>query len=184
MRTYTILLVLTLVLGVVYFILDRQLFYYGRNDFNLYHLLPLNVVPEQRPDFEGGFGLKDDYGFTIAAKGNTYKFNGKDILINEVVNYYFNTDRVIAQVVDVNNESYYVELSGNRDGLTKQDIMAKVWSERDAINLNGFRCVGIKEREKHIGRLVLPRNFAMFAVIALFIVLIYKTVRLLRKSSK
>ena len=59
------LLIFTLILGVAYFALDRQLFYYGKHDLNIYNSLPLKIKPEFRYDFEGGFVLWDEYGISL-----------------------------------------------------------------------------------------------------------------------
>ena len=59
MKKAIIILAVFLVLVSVYFVLDRKLFLYGRNDLNIYSSLPLKIKPEFRRDFEGGFELID-----------------------------------------------------------------------------------------------------------------------------
>lgn len=63
--------------------LDRHLFYYNRNDFNLYSPLPLKIKPKYRPDNPGHFLLRDEFGFSIVGKGNSHKFNNSKIVIEE-----------------------------------------------------------------------------------------------------
>ena len=177
MKIIRILLLLTLVFGITYFILDRQLFYYGRNDINFYNLLPLNIVPEESPDFENGFALKDEFGFTIAAKGNTYKYNEKEIRINKVLSYYYNSDKVFAKITDDNNEEFYIEFVSNKEKKTNQGIIANIWDKDISINLNKFKCINIKDDERNIKKIVYARNYLMFIFIILFILTVYKTTK-------
>lgn len=183
MKTIRILFVITIFSGIAYFVLDRQLFYYGKNDFSFYHLLPLDIVPEDRPDFENGFALKDNYGFTIAAKGNTYKYNDKEVLINKVLSYCYNTEKVIAKIIDENNEEYYIEFVGNTDKKTNQDIIARVWDNGNTFRTSEFKCVKFKGNERKIKRMVYPRNYLMFIFIILFIVTTYKAIKQFRTKN-
>ena len=182
MKTYKILLLITLIFGVAYFMLDRQLYFYGKNDFNFYNLLPLNIVPEDRPDFENGFAIKDEYGFTIAAKGNTYKFKDTSIIINEVLSYYFNNEKVIARIIDSNDKKYYIEFTSNREKKKNQDIIANVWTDDKIINSSEFKCINIKDNEKKIKKIVSPRNYLMIAFIIMFIISFYKTIKSIEKK--
>lgn len=183
MKKIRILLVLTLISGIAYFALDRQLFYYGKNDFNFYHLLPLDIVPEDRPDFENGFALKDEFGFTIAAKGNIYKYHDKEILINKVLSYCYNSDKVVAKIADKNNKEFYIEFVSNKEKKTNQDIIANIWDNDRIIKKSELKCISIKGDERNIKRLVYPRNYLMFIFIILFILSIYKTIKHFRTKS-
>lgn len=183
MKTIRILLVVTIFSGIAYFVLDGQLFYYGKNDFNFYRLLPLDIIPDDRPDFENGFALKDKYGFTIAAKGNTYKFNDKEVHINEVQSYCYNTEKVVAKIIDKNNEEYYIEFVGNTDKKTNQDIIARIWVNGNTFDTSVFKCVNFNGNERKIKRMVYPRNYLMFIFISLVIVTTYKAIKQFRTKN-
>jgi len=173
MKINKTLLVSILFLGALYFVLDRQLFYYGKNKFNLYRLLPINITPYHRHDFEGGFALMDEYGFTIAAKGNKYQCQGKEIVISEVSNYYIGTNKIIAQIIDTCNNRYYIEFINNTKNLLEHDIITNVWSNEKNIDSNEFKSIGIKGNIRYINGIELSRNLIMLILIILFITLIY-----------
>lgn len=183
MKTTRILLVLTLISGIAYFALDRQLFYYGKNDFDFYQLLPLDIIPEDRPNFENGFALKDEFGFTIAAKGNTYKYHNKEIVIENILSYCYNFDKVVAKIADKNNEEFYIEFVSNKEKKTSQGITANIWDNNRIINTTEFKCINIKGDEKKINRLVYHRNHLIFIFITLIILSFYKTIKLFRNKS-
>ena len=174
-------MILFLFLGVLYFALDRQLFYYGKNDFNIYHLLPLNIKPEYRPDFEDGFALYDEYGFTIAAKGNTYKFNDKDIHINAVLKYCFNNEKLNVLVEDVNNKKYYIEFSRSANNLSKKEIVVNVLIDNSFIDSHNFKFVDIKNNDRYIRKIELFRNYTLFINIAFFLYLTYMYIKYRKK---
>lgn len=80
-----LIIALLLLIGIASFFynnLDKRLYYIGRNDFER-NGLPLGIQPEFRPVFEGGFGLRDRYGFSIAAKGNAYNSGDEEVLIEK-----------------------------------------------------------------------------------------------------
>ena len=181
MKTIKILLVITIISGIAYFILDGLLFYYGRNDFNFYRLLPLDIIPDDKPDFENGFALKDKNGFTIAAKGNIYRFKDKEVHINLVQSYCYNAEKVVAKIIDKNNEDYYVEFVGNTDKQTNQDIIARIGDNGSTFGTGEYNCVIIKGNEIKIKRMEYPRNYLMIIFIVLFIVTIYKALMLFRE---
>ena len=159
MKTIRVLLVITIFSAIAYFVLDGYLFYYGKSDFNFYSRLPLDIIPDDRPDFENGFALKDKYGFTIAAKGNTYRIYDKEVHINMVQSYCYNTEKVVAIIVDEKNEEYYIEFVGNIDKKTNQDIIARIWDNGKTFDTSVFTCVDLKGNERKIKRMVYPRNY-------------------------
>lgn len=180
MKTYKILLLITLIFGVAYFMLDRQLYFYGKNDFNFYNLLPLNIVPEDRPDFEGGFVLWDKYGISLVGKG--VKYWNSDIKVGEIVKYSFNNQKLVAHIEDTTGNSYYIELSPNDNQLIKRDINVKVWNSDEVLKSEDFKRINIKGNEKKIKKIVLPRNYLMIAFIIMFIISLYKTIKSIKKK--
>jgi hypothetical protein len=69
MKLNKILLVFILIIGSIYYVLDRQLFYYGKNNLGLYDLLPLKLEPRYNYEFEGGFCIEDSLNYAIICKG-------------------------------------------------------------------------------------------------------------------
>lgn len=178
MKTVKIILIISFILGVVYFILDSRLFYYGKSDFNIYNALPLNIKPDYRPDFENGFALYDEFGFTIAAKSNTYEFENKDVKIYNVLRYCFDNEKLIAFVEDVESLPYSVVFCH----MGVNEIEVEIKNDISDINLKDFKCIEIKDNEKHIKKLELARNYIMFIFIILFLLIIIKMIILKKEK--
>ena len=68
-----IIIIFMIIVIIPYFILDRQLFYYGESDYTFYNLLPFNIKPENKPDFEKGFTLWDEDEMSLVGKGVRYR---------------------------------------------------------------------------------------------------------------
>lgn len=168
---------MTLFLGIVYLIFDRQLYYYGKNDLSFYNLLPLNIVPEDRPKFENGFALKDEYGITIAAKGNSYMFNDTRIKVDKVLGYCFDNNKVIAKISDANQNKYYIEFTNNIEKKTNQDIIATVMIDSKVLSQSDYKCINIEDNKTEIDKLVLPRNYLLLVFIIMLIISLGKTIK-------
>lgn len=145
--------------------LDRHLFYYGRSDFNLYSPLPLKINPEYRLDNEGHFVLRDEFGFSIAGKGNTYKLHNSKITIEHVLKYGFNDEKLIAVVEDRLKRKYYVEFSTDHDNLMDNEINVRVNSIHQKLEGNLYKWIEVKGNERYIERLETFRNYIMFTTI-------------------
>ncbi len=176
MKTFKIFAILIVIIGITYYQLDKRLFYYGRNDLHIYHLLPLKIEPEYRPPFEGGFGLMDEYGFAIAGTGVAYPVNNKTILINRVLKYGFDAEHLVAMVIDSNKTKYYVKFS---KGSSVINATMELDKGRD---LALYKWINIEGNDDYIWNLVLYRNYIMLIVIVLLFMLIYKLV--MYKKSK
>jgi len=174
MKTFKILAILIIVLGIIYFQLDKRLFYYGRNDLHIYHLLPFSIEPDYQPPFEGGFALRDENGFSIAGKGVAYRVNNRTIWINTVLKYGFNTQHFVAVVNDSNKTKYYVKFNQNQKD---KSVNATMEGDNKFNNLKLDKWINIEGNEDYIWRLYLYRNYSMLLVITLFLTLIYKLVR-------
>jgi len=175
MKTFKILLILAVVLGIIYYQVDKYLFYYGKNDLHIYHSLPFKIVAEDRPPFEGGFALRDEYeGFTIAAKGNTYPVDNKQILINKVLKYGFSPEHLVVVVIDSNGNRYYIEFKRKQNDTS--DFNAVMNIDNGHYNSNLDKWVDIEGNDAYAGKLALLRNYLMFIVIILLLTLIYKLI--------
>ena len=175
MKTLRILLVLIVITGITYYQLDRQLFYFGKSNLQIYNTLPINIKPDYRASFEGGFALRDDYGFTIAAKGNTYPVNGKAILIDKVLKYEFNNSTLIAIVADIKRNKYYVQF--HQDKKDKSIIKANMATIDKFHSVKLGKWVDIDGNDNYIWRIVIVRNYLLYIVIILIVILIYKISR-------
>ena len=175
MKAFKILVILIIALGIIYYQLDKHLFYYGKNDLHIYHLLPLKIEPEYRYPFEGGFALRDEYGFTIAAKGNTYPVNNEKILINRVLKYGFNAKDLVAVVIDANKTKYYVKFTQDQKDNSEVDATMDVGNKLD--NLKLYKWIDIDGSDDYIRKLMRYRTYIMFVLIILFLTPIYKLVK-------
>lgn len=176
MRVYKVLLlVLVLILGIVYFLLDKELYLYGKNNLNVYGILPLNIKPVFRYEFEGGFALEDNHGFYIVSKGkHQYVHSEIKLNIKEFTNYYFDKEKLIAQIVNEDNNTYYIEFLRNNTLQIKQDIIVNVWDSSSTLQLHDLDCVKIKDNVNKFKKLELSRNFILIFLIISSLVFVFK----------
>lgn len=172
--------VIIIIAAIAYYQLDRQLFYYGRNDLHIYHLLPYNVEPDYQPSFEGGFALRQQDGFSIAGKGVAYMVNSKKIWINEVLKYGLCKQNLIALVTDSNRTEYYVKFNKGHSG--SSEINGTMMLDNKEANSNQYKWIKIVENDDYILNLALWRNYLMFIAIGFFLLLIYILVK--RRKTK
>jgi len=176
MKVFKIILVILIIaVGIIYYQQDKRLFYYGRNDLHIYHLLPYNIEPDYRPPFEGGFALRQEDGFSIAGKGVAYSVNNKKIWINSVLKYGFYKQKLIAIIIDSNRTEYYLKF--NQDHRDSSEINGTLMINNKADNPNQYRWIKIDGNDDYILNLALWRNCLMFITIGLFLVLIYILVK-------
>ncbi|MBW3545643.1 MAG: hypothetical protein KY428_08625, partial [Bacteroidetes bacterium] len=168
-----ILIILSIVTLIVLIYLDSKLYYYGQSWFDIYHPLPLKLTPVFRHDFEGGFAIEDQDGFYVISKG-TLQYVGSDqkIEVQEILNYGFKNDELIANIIDSNNEKYQISL--------KQDHSEPgrlIPSIQKRINNAGedYYWVQIDSNQKQIRRQKLLRNYLlMFSIVIFLVILWYK----------
>ena len=175
MKIISALWVSILIFAVIYFVLDRQMFYYGRSDFDIYSLLPLKVRPEYRPEFEGGFLLWDEYGFSLV--GNGVKFRNSNIEVDDVVKYGFSDERLLVQIKDTKKNKYLVEFKKSKDTQSEHRLRVSIVNSNDDFISDNYKWIKIQDDEKYIKRMELFRNYTVFVIIALFLILIVKILR-------
>jgi len=180
-----IFFVATLILGVLYFTLDRQLFYYGKNDINIYGTLPLKVRPVFKYDFEGGFALEDEHGFRLISRGDC-QYVHSDIKLNvrNIIGYGYAEDILIAHIENADGRKYFIECTKNNNPTSKQDMIIKVLDEGVRINLKELKWIEIEKNTKYIRKVELLRNYTMFILITLFLVLFYLMVKRAKRLAK
>lgn len=184
MKRIRILGVIIVLLGVTYFIADKQLSYYGKNDLKIYRSLPLQIRPEFRNDFEGGFVLRNREGFAIAGKGVSVGEIGDTAfqydIIDKVLKYGFNTENVVVLVKDTSGHKYYVEYLRDNTMASKADIKVKdIGAELDfPVN----KWVNI-QNDNHMKFIELCRNYSIIIAVILFFTLLYSIFTPWRVSS-
>jgi hypothetical protein len=185
MKSFKILLVIFLMLGTTYVVLDKQLFYYGKNNLHIYNSLPLQFKPVYRNDFEGGFAIEDNYGFYLISRGR-HKYIGTEaeIDIGEIIKYGIDDQRLVAHVVDNAGINYYITFIKNKNPLATQDILIYVLTEKENPELNNYRWIEIQNNEKRMRNIELCRNYTSIGLILSIVLIIFKTIRLKRKKKK
>jgi len=130
-----ILLVITIAIVGIWITLDRKIFFYGRNIFT-YHLLPKNIYPEFRPEFEGGFAIRDEYGFSLLARSfplSNKLANKIDENVNNILEYGYNTQSILVLLETEKNKKRYVQISSNpksRAGLDREVFNKKTGNQK------------------------------------------------------
>ncbi|MEO6850108.1 MAG: hypothetical protein ABI166_05740 [Mucilaginibacter sp.] len=181
MKIAKIVSALSIVFVITYCLLDRNLFYYGKSDFKYYNLLPLKIIPDYTAKWEYGFTLRDQYGFTVAAKGNTYSFNNKTVSISEVLKYGFSNNQLVAIVSDSSRVIYCLKFAPTPKGRTDFDGVMYSGSKINDFKLD--RWVDIDDN--YIGNLSSYRNRAMLISLILIITLLYILIKqIVKKSSR
>lgn len=166
-----LLTIATLILGLTFMLLDGQLFYYGKNYIEFYNYLPFNIRPIDRPKFEGGFKLEDEYGFSLVSNGECqYGLSSEKITVKEVIKYGYKTDELVALIEDINGRKYFIECIKNKDTLLMQEIIFNILDEDSFKDYRTYKWIEI---EKDNTVLVLFRNLSISIFIFLFITLMF-----------
>jgi len=164
MKNVTKILVM-LILVLVHIGLDQRLYFYGEGYLNLGSSLPLNIKPEHRNDFEGGFILWDQHYMSLVGKGVKYSNSRKKI--DEIVKYGFSDEKLIVLVRDIGDDCYYVEISKNKNPYTRQEFSIIINREEAVSNLDDYQWIEIRGNEKNVVRMVRIRSYSMIVLILL-----------------
>lgn len=172
----TIILALFLVALVsAYLVLDKQLSYYGRNNFDWENEIPLKIKPIFGYDFEGGIYLADEYDMSIVTQGlNEYR-NGDSINVKTIKRYGYSDSKVLAEVVTTKGQIAYIALSNDTH---KPDFLSIIIL-KNILPLTGYTWVDLSNADM-IRTTYVIRNW-MFIFIAGVLVL---QMMLLFKSRK
>lgn len=161
-----ILLVFLIASSYACLLLDKQLYFYGRNAFDLYNDIPLKIKPVFFYDFEGGSYLGDDMGMSIIARGKNLYRNGINLDIKKIERYGYSNNKVIAEIENTENQIVYVESSGSEDG---SQVQANFLGGET--NINDYKWVDITNVDLIRTDYVL-RNWAVMISIATSIAII------------
>ena len=170
-----IILSLLFVLGLTYSYTDRQLYFYGKNDLNIHHPLPISVKPNYWGHDLGnlGFVLVDDLDFVVIGKGNKYK--SSEIIVDEIIKYGFDKKRIITTVVDSLGREHLLTLQSG----DKSDIEVFVDAKND---YNELTWIEIKGKDKYVRQLEWIRSFIRIGLFILVIVVGFRLVRALSQG--
>lgn len=170
-------LMLTFIFSIVIYIYcDSQLFYFGKSIFNIYKALPLSIKPSFRNDFEGGFGLTDEYDFFLVSRGECQYYNSpKTIYVSEFIQYGFNTNSLIAEVLDSNHLKYSIKFNRNPNLNAKQKIDIRIISDWTPIKSDDFKWIELKN--SYFSKLELVRNYSTIILFLSTLIMLFKKFR-------
>lgn len=168
-KTLIILIISTI---IVYFILDKKLYYYGKNNFDIYNSLPLKIKPVFMYDFEGGFYLEDEYGFSLISKGiNQYVGSERKFSIREIIKYGYTDKKLIVSVVDSTNKKYFIECIKNTSIKSNQDMIINVLDENAIVNIEDYKWIEINH--EYFKKIEIIRDYILISLILLSCLTIY-----------
>lgn len=89
---------------------DRQLYFYGQNDFDHKSSLPFGVKPIFRYDFEGGLYIADSSDMSIVFKGQNKWTTGDSVNVKDITRYGYSNNNFIVEVQDSQNNNRYIQV--------------------------------------------------------------------------
>ena len=172
MKTLKIGITLILLLGITYIVLDRDLYFYGKNDLGLYKRLPFNIEPEDRYTYEGGFLLRDGDDFSLVSKGDVqYVHSDIKLTITDILKYGFNENELVAYIQDINGAKFFIKIIKNDGKLIKQDLIVNILDETKFTGFEKYKWIILKGN-KLVILIELVRNIIRITIIGLLIALI------------
>lgn len=185
MKLIKLLVVLIVAFGITYFILDQQLYFYGKNILWSGQKLPLNITPESNNELDGGFVLRYEYGFSLVSKGEVKYVNTKEELnITDIIKYGFVENELVAQVKCINNEYYIIKFTKNNDKKSKQDLRVNIYQDNSFVDFKNYSWVDVKD-SSYTHKIVRINNFLFLIIIALMFsaVFLLLTIKQKRKAN-
>ncbi len=179
-KTLIIFLSIIVISLINYFILDRQLYYYGKSNFNFYQSLPLKIKPQYWGYDMGnlGFVLLDENEMTLISSGS--KYWASNIEVKKIIKYGYTDEKLLAIVVDSTYRKYFIKCIKNIDVQSKQDITINVLDDKTPINYEEYKWVEINE--SYFRKIELIRNYLVITFIISFLISIYLVIRLRGKN--
>jgi hypothetical protein len=183
-KTLVIFLVLIVISLITYFALDRQLYYYGKSNFNFYQSLPLKIKPQYWGYDMGnlGFVLVDESAMTLISKGDC-QYLGSDLkfTIKQIIKYGYTNERLVAEVKDTLGEKYFIECLKNDDVHSKQNMIINVWQQKIPLNIKEYKWIEIKEA--YFEKIERIRNYLVITIVVLLLISAYLVLSLRRKKT-
>lgn len=172
-----LIFILSIVPLLLYFIvkLDMDLYYYGKNNYNIHDKLPFNLVPQNLETYKesNGFIIVDargEYEEIILGNGIVY-WNYPNVKINEVLKYGFNKEKLVALVNDSFGKEYYIIFDKSNDKNSKQTSKLTIqkkdeYQYSELLKWTNVKGISTKGKE-------LMRSDLEMVLILLIIILIY-----------
>jgi len=171
MKTIISIIVVLIVISVtIAFNIDSQLYYQGKNDWEIYNKLPFKITPKF-----WGFNY-GNLGFVLLWDDETLIANGKKDLktgfqINEIIKYGFNKDKLVALVNDSSGKECYIECVKIKLSQPEEDFQVVFFSKENFLSTEQFKWINIKNFSTE--KMELTRNYLEIFVILIFFILIY-----------
>ena len=176
MKKYNIIisLVLAVMLSALYLYLDKKLFYYGKSDFTYHNLLPMDIQPRFRYDFEGGFALEEKDGFGLIFQGESqYIGSDRKLDIVDILKYGFNNDSLVALVEDQSDKKYYISCTPNKLQDVKREMNVHIINEDSFTADDNLVWVNLHE---NVDDIEILRNLIPIPIVLLLLIVIMRFV--------
>ncbi|WP_408030143.1 hypothetical protein [Tenacibaculum xiamenense] len=155
-----ILLLILLFLTSAYLTLDKHLYFYGKNDIDVYNFLPFKIKPDFKTqfiidetlNFEKNFRLRDEHGFSIVAPKMVYIVD-KKVEVSKIIKYCFNEKNIFVVIRDFQEKLKYIFFELKKDYFNvniKDDISKDEW--------RGLQCILIENNSEQIKTIEELRN--------------------------
>ena len=147
--------------------LDKQLYYYGKNDWCIHDKLPFKIAPQYWGYDMGSLGfVLEKNNETLISKGKISKL--PDAEINEIIKYGFNKEKLVALVNDSGGKKFYVVCIKNPNIYSKQDFTIDVVPQESFINNDPLKWIDIENVSTK--QMELVRNYLeIFLLFLIFI---------------
>jgi hypothetical protein len=166
--------VIVLIIGTAYFVIDSKLYYYGKSKYNIFNnSLPLGM----NPDYWGadvsfpiaGLTIRDKYGLVLIGKDSYYLFDGDTIKVSRIIKYGISENKLMAFIEDDNKLNYFIECQKNTSPPTKKELIINVLNRNIEFE-DDYKWIEFEDDKSKISRLVMIRAYTMLVAIVLIIV--------------
>ena len=140
----------------------------------------MEIRPEFRYDFEGGFVFRDNHGFSRVGKGS--KYWDFDVEVDNILKYGFNDDELVVQIVDINGDRYFIEIKKNENTQSKLKTEVNVWNELENQNFENYKWIKLKGNEKKIKKIKIWHKYVFLAIVFLILFGVIKTIVIMFKK--
>lgn len=166
----SILVILIVISITIAYNIDSQLYYQGKNDWEIHNKLPFKIKPKFWGYNYGNLGfvlLRDDE--TLIANGKKDSKTG--FQINEIIKYGFNKDKLVVLVNDSSGNECYIKCIKNKLSQSEQDFQIIIIHKDDSLSSEQFKWINIKNFSTE--KMELARSYLEIFVILIFFILIY-----------
>lgn len=132
-----ILIPIFIILSILIYIIESQLYLIGKNKIRVYNVLPFNLKTERSKYINelNSFGFREDNGMSVICKGSRF-FASPNMQIDGIIKYGFNDSLLIAKVLDVNSKECFVKiLPSESSKFDHETTVCNEISNADLVNL-------------------------------------------------